>query len=74
MSYCYEGQGYAYGEEWEKVIEGDSWTNIGAHVEQIIDRDSRILDVIVDMRITSQKGILLILCLLISMLFPKTSL
>lgn len=56
MSYCYEGQGYAYGEEWEKVIEGDSWTNIGAHVEQIIDRDSRILDVIVDMRITSQKG------------------
>lgn len=56
MSYSYEGQGYAFGEDWEKIIEGGSWANVGAHVEQIINRDARIIDVVVDMSITSDNN------------------
>lgn len=55
MSYCYEGQRYAFGEKWEKVIEGDNWSNIGVHVEQIINKDPNVIDVVVEMKITSEK-------------------
>lgn len=55
MSYCYEGQDYAFGEDWEETIEGGNWTNIGAHVEQVINKDLRIIDVVVEMKISSQK-------------------
>lgn len=56
MSYCYEGQKYAFVEKWEKVIDENNWTNIGTHIEQIINKDSRIIDVNVDMKIKSEKG------------------
>lgn len=56
MSYSYEGQGYSFGECWEKTIEGDSWANIGVHVEQIINKDSYVMDVVVKMAITSTTG------------------
>lgn len=56
MSYCYEGQGYSFGEDWEKTIEGGNWTSIGAHIEQIINKDSNIIDVAVEMKISSEKG------------------
>lgn len=56
MSYCYEGQGYAFGEEWEETIEGNSWSNVGAHVEQPINRESHIIDAVVKMTITSCPG------------------
>jgi hypothetical protein len=53
MSYCYEGQGYAIGEGIEQVVEGNSWENIGFHAEQIINKESTIIDVVVKMTITS---------------------
>lgn len=56
MSYSYEGQGYPFGEGWEKTIEAGSWSNIGIHAEQIINMDSQLIDVIVNMTITSQCG------------------
>ena len=56
MSYCYEGQCYTSDVEWEKVIEEGNWSNIGTHVEQKINQDSRVIDVIIDMRITCEKG------------------
>ncbi len=56
MSYSYEGQGYAFGEEWKDTIEGCNWSNIGAHVEQIINKDSQIIDAIVKLTISSQAG------------------
>lgn len=56
MSYCYEGQGYAFGEDWEITIEGSNWSNIGTHVEQVINRDSRIIDIVVKMTISSEPG------------------
>ena len=56
MSYSYEGQGYVFDKEWEKAIEGGTWSNIGAHAQQIINRDSHIVDVVVDMKIASKKG------------------
>ena len=56
MSYCYEGQGYTFGEELETTIEGGTWSNIGTHVEQIINKESRIMDVILKMTIASSIG------------------
>ena len=56
LSYAYEGQGYAFGEGIETSVEKDSWGNVGFHIEQIINRDSAILDVVVDMTITSEVG------------------
>ena len=56
MSYCYEGQGYAIGEGIEKALEENSWSNVGFHAEQTIDRDSVAIDVIVKMTVTSQAG------------------
>lgn len=56
MSYSYEGQGYSFGEKWEEKIEAGNWANIGTHVEQILNRESYIFDVTVDMKITSKKG------------------
>ena len=56
MSYCYEGQGYAIGEGIEQVIEEDSWGNIGFHAEQLINKDSSVIDVVVKMTITSKVG------------------
>lgn len=56
MSYCYEGQGYSFGESWNYSIEENSWGNIGAHAEQIINRDSTIIDAVVTLTIKSQAG------------------
>ena len=56
ISYSYEGQGYAFGESWEKTIEADSWSNIGIHAEQTINIDSQLIDVIVKMTIISRSG------------------
>lgn len=56
MSYCYEGQDYTIGEGVEQVIEGNSWGNVGFHAEQLINKDSSVIDVVVKMTITSQVG------------------
>lgn len=56
MSYCYEGQGYSFGESWSFTIDDNSWGNVGAHAEQIINRESLIYDVIVKMTVKSQTG------------------
>lgn len=56
MSYCYEGQGYAFGEGWEKTIEENNWSNIGFHAKQEIDREMTVLDVVVKMILKSKSG------------------
>mgnify|MGYP004521777177 FL=1 len=56
MSYCYEGQGYTIGQGIEWVIEENSWGNIGFHAEQLINKDSSVIDVVVKMTITSRVG------------------
>ena len=56
MSYCYEGQGYSFGEHWTTRLDQNSWGNIGAHAEQIINRDTHVIDVVVHLTITSQVG------------------
>lgn len=56
MSYCYEGQGYVFEEEWESTLEGGNWSNIGAHAEQIMDKDAHITDVVVKMTISCPVG------------------
>ena len=56
LDYCYEGQGYSFGEGWEKTIEANTWSNIGLHAEQPINQDSKLLDVVVKMIISSVPG------------------
>lgn len=56
MSYNYEGEGYAFGEDWEQTIEANNWSNIGIHAEQLINKDSQLIDVIVKMTVSSQRG------------------
>lgn len=56
LDYCYEGQGYSFGEGWEKTIEANNWSNIGIHAEQLINKDSQLLDVVVKMTISSAPG------------------
>ena len=43
-------------DEVEQVIEENSWKNIGFHAEQLINKDSSVIDVVVKMTITSQAG------------------
>ena len=64
MSYCYEGQGYSFGEHWTTRLDQNSWGNIGAHAEQIINRDTHVIDVVVHLTITSQVGNVLDLSLI----------
>lgn len=56
MSFSYEGDGYAFGEDWEQTIEANNWSNIGIHAEQLINKDSHIIDATVKMTISSQRG------------------
>lgn len=56
MSFCYEGQGYAFGEGWEETVEADNWSNVGMHAEQLINKAGNILDVTVEMTVNSKKG------------------
>lgn len=56
MSFTYEGNEYAFGEDWEQTIEANSWSNIGIHAEQLINKDSHIIDATVKMTISSQRG------------------
>lgn len=56
MSFCYEGEGYAFGDGWEQTVEANSWSNIGIHAEQLINKDSNIIDATVKMTISSQCG------------------
>lgn len=44
MSFSYEGDGYAFGDGWEQTIEANNWSNIGIHAEQLINKDSLIID------------------------------
>lgn len=53
LSYQYEGQEYTCGEIREKTIEADSWSNIGIHAEQIINKASQFVNAKVKMVITS---------------------
>ena len=57
LDYCYEGQGYSFGYDWnEFIVNENSWKNIGCHTKQIINMDDNIIDATVKMKITSQKG------------------
>ena len=56
MSFSYEGDGYAFGDGWEQTIEANNWSNIGIHAEQLINKDSLIIDATVKMTISSQRG------------------
>ncbi len=56
LSYCYEGQGYALGEEWETTVEAESWTNIGAHAEQIINLEDTLVDITFKMEVKCPVG------------------
>lgn len=56
MSFSYEGDGYAFGDGWEQTIEANNWSNIGIHAEQLINKDSHIIDATVKMTISSQPG------------------
>ena len=57
MSYTYEGRICPpLKQKCEKTLGADSWSNIGIHTEQIIHKDSKVVDVIVKMTITSQRG------------------
>lgn len=56
MSYCYEGQGYAYGDGCDYTLTAGNWSNVGLHVEHTNNKDSQVIDVIVRMKITSQGG------------------
>lgn len=57
LRYFYEGQEYhTSGKDWEKTIEADSWSNVGIHAEQVIDLDARLVDVLVNMTVTSRRG------------------
>ena len=44
MSFIYEGNEYAFGKDWEQTIEANNWSNIGIHAEQLINKDSHIID------------------------------
>lgn len=55
LSYSYEGDGYAFGKDWKQTIEANNWSNIGIHAEQLINKDSKIIDVVVKMTISSQQ-------------------
>ena len=56
MSYNYEGHNYTFLKERKKIIEGGNWSNIGAHVEQIINKEFHIVDAIVEMKKKKKKG------------------
>lgn len=56
LDYSYEGQGYAYGEEWETTVEAENWANIGAHAEQTINFENNVVDVTFKMKITCPVG------------------
>ena len=56
LDYCYEGQGYSYGEEWETTVEAESWANIGEHAEQIINLENDVIDVTFKMKISCPSG------------------
>ena len=56
MSYSYEGDGYAFDEDWEQTIEANNWSNIGIHAEQFLSKGSQLIDVIVKMTVSSQRG------------------
>lgn len=56
ISYIYEEQGYAFSKGSTKMVEEDSWGNIGFHVEQPIDMENSILDVAVKMTVASRPG------------------
>ena len=55
MSYSYEGDRYAFDEDWEQTIEAKNWSNIGIHAEQLLNKDSQLIDVIVKMTVSSQR-------------------
>ncbi len=59
MTFSYEGEGHAVGEGWEQTVEANSWSNIGIHAEQLINRDPHIIDATVRMTVSSQRGTIL---------------
>ena len=59
MSYFYEGKLYTIGEGWEKIIDANSWSNIGIHSEQLINLDSQVTNAVVKMTFTcKQKNVI----------------
>ncbi|WP_297813559.1 hypothetical protein [uncultured Finegoldia sp.] len=55
MSYSYEKKGYVLSEDLEQTIEANNWSGIGIHAEQLINKDSQLIDVVVKMTISSQQ-------------------
>ena len=51
LQYSYEGQQYSLSKKFDKTIEPKTWTNIGAHIEQQINKESTISDVSVKLSI-----------------------
>lgn len=45
LQYIYEGEQYSVNTKFDKVIEPRTWTNIGAHIEQKIDKETTISNV-----------------------------
>lgn len=56
ISYIYEGDRYVFDKDWKQTIEANNWSNIGIHTEQLINKDSLFIDIVVKMTVSSQQG------------------
>lgn len=59
MSYTYEGIHHTSRENFEQTIESNNWSNIGIHLEQLINKDSQFFDIVVKMTIYAHQGTIL---------------
>lgn len=55
LSYSYEGNYYSFGGGWDQMLEANNWSNIGIHAEQIINKDSQLTEIVVKMKIVSER-------------------
>ncbi len=56
ISYSYENERYSFGNKRSFLIEENSWQNVGAHAEQIINKDPMITNIIVRMTVKCEVG------------------
>lgn len=53
LDYVYEGQGYAYGENYVFSVDAGNWCSVGIHAEQSLNYADEILEATVKMVISS---------------------
>lgn len=56
MSFCYEGETRTFDKGNGQVIESNSWSNIGMHAEQLLNKDSMLANAVVKMVISTERG------------------